>query len=98
MGVLLQWLAALYIAMSICAFVTYSVDKSAAFEHKPRIPEPFLHLLGLLCGWPGAWLAQRVWRHKTVKRTFQISFWLTVVLNLVAVAALVYWVATRSSA
>ena len=39
-------------------------------------------LLALLGGWPGAWLAQRCFRHKTVKPAFRRIFWLTVVGNL----------------
>ena len=38
---------------------------------------------GLACGWPGAVVAQRVLRHKSRKRSFQVAFWGTVVMNAV---------------
>ncbi len=40
-----------------------------------------LHLLELLGGWPGAFLAQQVFRHKTRKLSFQLVFWGIVLLH-----------------
>jgi uncharacterized membrane protein YsdA (DUF1294 family) len=82
-------LIAAYLAMSVLAFVFYALDKSAARRGARRTPERTLHGLALLGGWPGAWLAQRVLRHKSAKASFQAVFWLTVVLNLLVLAALV---------
>jgi uncharacterized membrane protein YsdA (DUF1294 family) len=50
-----------------------------------------LLLLGLLCGWPGAVLAQKMLRHKTAKTSFQITFWATVVLNVAGFVGLTIW-------
>ena len=44
--------------------------------------------LGLLCGWPGALLAQKGLRHKSSKQSFRSAFWITVLLNLLAFIAL----------
>ena len=41
-----------------------------------------LHGLEAAGGWPGALVAQRVFRHKTRKRSFQIIFWLIVLAHL----------------
>jgi uncharacterized membrane protein YsdA (DUF1294 family) len=49
--------------------------------------------LGLACGWPGAIIAQQVMRHKTLKMSFQVVFWVTVVVNVVAFVVF-SWVAT----
>lgn len=80
-----------YAAMSAIAFVAYGMDKSAANAGRWRTPESTLHLLGLACGWPGALLAQRLFRHKSRKRAFQTVFWATVTINLAALA----WLASR---
>ncbi|MCF8178914.1 MAG: DUF1294 domain-containing protein [Sulfuritalea sp.] len=34
--------------------------------------------------WPGALFAQRLFRHKSKKQSFQVSFWATVILNCCA--------------
>lgn len=73
-----------YGAMSVIAIIVYGIDKSAATAGRQRTPESTLHLLGLLCGWPGALLAQRVLRHKSRKREFQSAFWGIVIINVAA--------------
>lgn len=76
----------LYLGMSVFAFILYAYDKSAARAKRWRISENGLHLLGLIGGWPGARLAQRILRHKSKKRSFQNAFWVTVVVNCFALA------------
>lgn len=78
--------AGAYAVMSAVAFVAYGMDKAAANAGRWRTPESTLHLLGLACGWPGALLAQRLFRHKSRKCEFQIVFWVTVAINLIALA------------
>lgn len=78
--------AGAYAVMSAIAFVAYGMDKAAANAGRWRTPESTLHFLGLACGWPGALLAQRLFRHKSRKREFQVVFWVTVAINLVALA------------
>lgn len=79
------WLASFYGVASAACFIAYAIDKSAALERRQRIPERTLLLLGLVCGWPGGWLAQRLLRHKSSKTSFQLKFWASVVLNLALV-------------
>lgn len=70
--------------MSFATFLTYAFDKNAAQRGARRVPESTLHVLGLLGGWPGALLAQRLLRHKTSKPDFQFAFWVTTALNAAA--------------
>lgn len=77
--------------LNIGTFFVYWKDKTAAEAEAVRIREDVLHALALLGGWPAAWLAQQVLRHKTVKRSFQAMFWLTVLVNVVALAVWVLW-------
>ncbi len=76
--------------MSLISFIVYGLDKSRAASGGRRIPERTLHLLALLGGWPGALLGQRRFRHKTVKLSFRIVFWLVVLLHLSLVGAVAY--------
>jgi uncharacterized membrane protein YsdA (DUF1294 family) len=77
----LMWSALVPLA-SILAVALYGWDKRAARLHARRVPERTLHLVSLLGGWPGAWLAQLAFRHKTAKPAFQRLFWLTVALHV----------------
>lgn len=80
-GELPSWILKVHEGASVLAFLYYAFDKSAARSGRWRTPESTLHLFGLLGGWPGALLAQRIFRHKTRKLSFQVAFWITVVLN-----------------
>ncbi|MDP3638593.1 MAG: DUF1294 domain-containing protein, partial [Azonexus sp.] len=59
----------------------YALDKSAAQGGRWRTQESTLHLLALIGGWPGALIAQNRLRHKSRKTSFQLVFWMTVLLN-----------------
>ena len=72
----------IYIGVSLITFLAYLLDKRAAIRGDWRTSERTLQLLGLLGGWPGGYLAQRLLRHKSSKRSFQEKFWMTVVGNL----------------
>ena len=76
----------IYAAMSIIAFIAYGLDKSAAKKDSWRTPEKTLQLMGLFCGWPGALAGQKLFRHKTKKTSFQIVFWISIILNCSALA------------
>lgn len=78
----------LYVVASLLTFIMYAKDKSAAKKGSWRTPESTLHLLALLCGWPGALIAQQTLRHKSKKQSFRFVFWTTVLLNCGAFALL----------
>ena len=81
-GVLPAATLAVYGVVSLVTFVMYWIDKRAAIRGAQRTPENTLHLLELLCGWPGAVLAQHIFRHKTRKGRYQFIFWLAVLINM----------------
>ena len=80
------------LVMSFATFLAYGSDKGRAATGRRRIPERTLHLLAFLGGWPGAFVAQRQFRHKTQKVSFRIVFWITVVLHIGIVSAVAYGV------
>ncbi len=77
--------AGAYFACSVFSFLAYMRDKHAATRDAWRTPESTLHLLDLVGGWPGGLIAQRLFRHKTVKPSFQGVFWLSVLANIAGV-------------
>ncbi|MBF0673163.1 MAG: DUF1294 domain-containing protein [Salinibacterium sp.] len=86
----LPWLLVLglYAIASVIAYAAYRSDKAAANRGAWRVSESSLHIVALLGGWPGAFLAQVALRHKTVKASFQTGFWVTVAANVALLAIL----------
>ncbi|WP_101675536.1 DUF1294 domain-containing protein [Alloalcanivorax mobilis] len=85
-----QRLVGFYALASVVAFLFYGLDKRAATRGGWRTSEARLHLFELLGGWPGALLAQRVFRHKTRKVEFQMVFYMAVIANVAALGWLLY--------
>lgn len=74
---------AAYGGVSLLAFFLYWSDKRKARADHWRTPENVLHAVELAGGWPGALLAQQVFRHKTRKVSFQLLFWIIVLMHQV---------------
>ncbi|NIC06562.1 DUF1294 domain-containing protein [Billgrantia bachuensis] len=79
-----------YALLSVITFAMYGIDKAAAGKGRRRTPEATLLFAGLIGGWPGALVAQRLFRHKTRKQPFQAIFWCGVVVNCGVLGWLVY--------
>lgn len=91
-------IAGLAAGISLLTFFAYRYDKRQAEASEWRVPEATLQGLALIGGWPGAFLAQRVLRHKTAKPSFQLIYWSIVFLyQYAAVDSLLAWRFTRSA-
>ena len=91
-GVNFLWVSAYTIVISALTYWVYARDKRRAESGEWRVPERRLHLLELLGGWPGAFLAQRRLRHKCSKGGYQLVFWLIVLAwQLAAVDSFQDW-------
>ena len=78
----MRWLLTFFAALNLLTFALYYFDKRAAIRGTRRTPENTLHILSAFGGWPGAFLAQRIFRHKSGKTGFQVVFWITVIMNV----------------
>lgn len=78
------------IAANGLAMLFYHGDKTAAQRGGSRVAESTLHLLELAGGWPGALLAQRLFRHKTTKPSYRSEFRAVVILHIAILAVLAY--------
>jgi len=79
-----SWLPlGLYPAASLVTVLLYWQDKHQARTAGWRTPEKVLHASELLGGWPGALVAQQLFRHKTRKVSYQVVFWIIVVVHQV---------------
>lgn len=82
--VMLGWLT----IMSLTTFQLYWHDKRCAETRQWRVPEATLHFCEILGGWPAAFLAQRIFRHKTIKLSYQLTFWMIVTIHQCAAMAI----------
>jgi len=80
---------------SAVTFYLYWRDKFAAQRGAWRTPEAVLHAASLIGGWPGAWLAQRLLRHKSAKASFRQVYWGTVAVHWALLALWLYSAPTR---
>ena len=81
-------LAMWFLLSSLLTWLIYGTDKLAARKAWRRVPETTLLVLGLAGGWPGAILGQQCFRHKTQKQPFRRWFFVSVALNVAALAGL----------
>jgi uncharacterized membrane protein YsdA (DUF1294 family)/cold shock CspA family protein len=89
-GQLPLFILGLYLVASAVSFFLYAHDKSAAQQGRWRTNENTLHMFSIIGGWPGAFVAQKLLRHKSRKQSFQILFWTTVVVNCVGLSWLFF--------
>lgn len=83
----MESIIAYLLAINIMTFVLYGYDKYISKGERLRVPEVNLQTLALLGGSPSALFAQKFFRHKTLKGSFQIIYWL-IVLGQVG---LIFW-------
>lgn len=75
------------IGLSVVTFAMYGFDKRRAVQRGGRVPELVLHGLALAGGFPGGWVGQMAFRHKTRNPVFLI----VLLFAASAHAALVWW-------
>lgn len=88
--VLSPWVFLFYLVMSGITYFSYGSDKKRAVTGQRRVPENKLHLLELLGGWPGAFVAQSYFRHKNRKPSYQGMYWTMVMLNLLLLGLVIF--------
>ncbi|HEX2517861.1 MAG TPA: DUF1294 domain-containing protein [Chloroflexota bacterium] len=65
-----RWYLGWLLAWSVATFVLYGLDKRAARQGGPRVPEVVLHGLALVGGAAGGWAGMFLFRHKTRHPSF----------------------------
>jgi len=87
----LSWLWAYLIGINLATFALYGYDKAIAGGSATRVPERVLHGAELAGGTPAAFIAQRLFHHKTQKSSFQVRFWIIVGIQAAVVFLLWFW-------
>lgn len=62
------------VSINLITFFAYLVDKRAAQKNAYRVSEKNLHTLEFLGGIIGAFLGQKIFKHKTKKREYRAVF------------------------
>ena len=62
------------LVVNVGAFGLFGLDKFLAVNKQYRVPENVLHGSALLGGWIGGMFAMQTFRHKTVKQSFQVPY------------------------
>jgi uncharacterized membrane protein YsdA (DUF1294 family) len=75
------------VGINIVTITLFWLDKQAAIKGHSRIAEKTLLLFALIGGTPGAFYAQRRFRHKTQKEPFRLILKLIAGLQVVAIIA-----------
>jgi uncharacterized membrane protein YsdA (DUF1294 family) len=84
------WVLAALLVINLLTFFAYMQDKYAAGKGQWRTQETTLHFFALAGGWPAAWIAQQLLRHKSRKQSFRMMYWGTVVLHCAALGFALY--------
>jgi uncharacterized membrane protein YsdA (DUF1294 family) len=84
------WFIGSYLLLSFVAFICYGIDKRNAIKGRWRVSEKILHLWAVIGGWPGALVAQKIFRHKTQKRSFIMMLWLSIIANISVFSCYLY--------
>ena len=79
------------LSVNLATCILYGYDKFISGTQMLRVPEKVLHLFALAFGSPAAFVAQKCFRHKTVKKSFQIWFVLIILLQSILVGVYAYW-------
>jgi uncharacterized membrane protein YsdA (DUF1294 family) len=85
---LLHPVVAWIVASNACAFGLWGWDKWRAQHGAARLPEMALHVMAFTGATPASFAAMSVFRHKTLKKSFRITYSVFLVVQLVA---LTYW-------
>ncbi len=79
-----------FLAINFTVGFLYLYDKTIAGTKITRVPEIILQTLALLGGSPMALLSQKLFHHKTSKKSFQIIYWLIVLVQIGIILVVVY--------
>jgi uncharacterized membrane protein YsdA (DUF1294 family) len=79
------------IAINVVTFAIFGYDKLIAPTQATRVPEAILLALTALGGCVGGIIARPVFRHKTLKVSFRLAFWLCVLASTAVIAAYYLW-------
>jgi uncharacterized membrane protein YsdA (DUF1294 family) len=80
------------LSANVTAFVAYGYDKRIAGTERTRLPERALLVLVIVGGSLGAFIGMHLFHHKTAKTSFQVRFWIIVLIQVLLLVAYWFWI------
>ena len=74
------------LAINAVTFIVYGIDKYEAKKAMWRISEATLLMLAVLGGSIGAWIAMRLWHHKTMHKKFKYGIPVILLIQIALIA------------
>lgn len=87
----LNSLLAYLLSINLWTFLFYGYDKWISGSSLLRVPEWVLHAMAFGGGSPLALASQKIFHHKTIKRSFQFVYWAIVALQIILALAIFLW-------
>ena len=84
-------IVAYIVSVNLSTLLFYGYDKMIAGRSLLRVPEWILHSLSICGGSPAGLIAQKMFRHKTIKASFQWVYWSIVVVQ----AVILIWLSVK---
>jgi len=79
-----------FLILNLLSFFIVILDKKFAEKNLRRIPENYFFVTAILGGWPMGSLTMKTIRHKTVKRSFQVKYFLSSLLNILIIGIFIF--------
>lgn len=76
---------------SLAAFLLFGLDKWRARKSGERVPELHLALIAGAGGWIGGLIGMWLFRHKTLKGSFQLKFGAAFIVFACAIGFYLFW-------
>jgi len=83
------------VIMNLLTILMFKIDKYKAEKNKWRIKESTLHFLSFMGGSLGAIFAEKKFHHKNAKKSFYLVTYLSVLVDVIVLVAIIYFVYFR---
>jgi len=87
-----HWVVGYLVSINLITILFYGYDKLISSRKMLRVPERSLHAFSFAGGTLGALIAQKLFRHKTIKKSFRVTFWTLAVIQLIVILVVLWLV------
>ena len=82
---MIEYYILIFITVNIISFIMMAIDKKKAKKRLARISENSFLVLSALSGFVGIFIAGSLFRHKTIKRSFQLKILFGLMVHILIV-------------